>query len=127
MQRVAVFIDWQNVYHCAREAFHDPLNDPSRYGSVRPRDFAQLLVEKGPAGRTLTHIGIYRGQPDPRRDPRTHAAHMRQRQAWEADCGGLLRLRTRALRYLSGRPPMEASEKGIDVQLAIDAMLMAVA
>ena len=126
MQRVAVFLDWQNVYHCAREAFHDPLNDPSRYGSVRPKAFGELLMEKGPAGRVLTHIGIYRGQPDPRRDPRTHAAHMRQRQAWEAECGTILRVRTRALRYLARRPLSEAEEKGVDVQLAIDAMLMAV-
>ncbi len=125
-QRVAVFLDWQNVYHCAREAFHDPDNDPSRYGSVRPRAFAQLLVEKGTPGRILTHLGIYRGQPDPRRDPKTHAAHMRQRQAWETECGPILHLQTRVLRYLSGRPLSEASEKGIDVQLAIDAMLMAV-
>ncbi len=34
--RVAVYIDWQNVYHCAREAFHDEQADPSRYGSARP-------------------------------------------------------------------------------------------
>ncbi len=75
----------------------------------------------------MSFIGIYRGQPDPRRDPRTHAAHMRQRQAWEAQCGPLLRVKTRALRYLSGRPLREADEKGIDVQLAIDVMLMGVA
>ena len=34
---------------------------------------------------------------------------------------------TGALRYLSGRPLSEADEKGIDVQLAIDVMLMGVA
>jgi hypothetical protein len=50
---------------------------------------------------------------------------MRQRAAWEAECGPLLTMRTRALRYLSGRPASEASEKGVDVQLAIDAMLLA--
>jgi hypothetical protein len=126
-QRVAVFIDWQNVYHCAREAFHNPADDPSRHGNLRPNAFAQLLAEKGPADRVVSFIGIYRGQPDPRRDPRTHAAHMRQRQAWEAQCGPLLRVKTRALRYLSGRPLSEADEKGIDVQLAIDVMLMGVA
>ena len=124
MRRVAVFLDWQNVYHCAREAFHDEL-EPSRYGNVRPGALAELLVSKG-TDEQLTHVCIYQGEPDPRKDPRTHAAHMRQRQAWTRECGGLLRLRTRALRYPPARPTSDAEEKGVDVQLAIDAMVMAV-
>ena len=47
--RVAVFMDWQNCYHCARRAFHDE-HEPSRYGNVRTRAFAEMLVEKGDAG-----------------------------------------------------------------------------
>jgi hypothetical protein len=35
-------------------------------------------------------------------------------------------MRTRSLRYLAGRPLSEAAEKGVDVQLAIDTMLLAV-
>ena len=124
MERVAVFIDWQNCYHCVREAFHRE-TDSSPCGQVRPRALSELLAEKGPAGRSVVHIGMYRGQPDPRVDPRTHGAHMRQRAAWEAECGPLLTMRTRALRYLAGRPLGEAAEKGVDVQLAIDAMLLA--
>jgi uncharacterized LabA/DUF88 family protein len=125
VERVAVFIDWQNCYHCAREAFHDP-NDPNSFGQLRPGALAQLLAEKGNSQRTVVRIGIYRGQPNPRIDPRTHAAHSRQMEAWKAECGSILVPRTRALRYLNGRPLSEAEEKGIDVQLAIDAMLMAV-
>ena len=34
--RVAVFIDYQNVYHCARQAFGDPDNDPPTFGHVLP-------------------------------------------------------------------------------------------
>lgn len=125
MRRAAVFIDWQNCYHCAREAFHDELA-PSRCGNVRPKAFSEMLVEKGESGDRLVHIGIYRGEPDPRKDPRTHAAHTRQRQAWLDECGSeLLRVRTRALRYPPGRPLSDAEEKGVDVQLAIDAMVMA--
>ena len=123
-ERVAVFIDWQNCYHCARDAFHRP-TDPVNGGQIRPGAFAELLADKGPPGRIVVHIGLYRGQPDPRLDPRTHAAHSRQRAAWEAECGPLLASRTRSLRYLSGRPLHEAQEKGVDVQLAIDAMLLA--
>jgi len=122
-RRVAVFIDWQNCYHCAREAFQEEF-DPSRYGNVRPKAFAELLVEKGTAGDQLVYIGVYTGEPDSRKDPRTHAAHMRQRQAWTDECGDLLIPRTRPLRYPPGRPLSDAEEKGIDVQLAIDAMVM---
>jgi hypothetical protein len=126
MRRVAVFVDWQNCYHCAREAFHGE-HDPSRYGNMRPKAFAEMLVEKGSADDRLVHIGIYRGEPNPRKDARTHAAHSRQRQAWIDDCGlDLLRPRTRPLRYPPGRPLSDAEEKGVDVQLAIDAMVMGI-
>ena len=124
--RVAVFIDWQNCYNWARRAFHED-GDSSWCGQVRPKAFAEMLAEKGPSGRVLTHIGMYRGRPDPRQDAKTYAAHMRHCAAWEKECGGLLHLRTRTLRYPHdwpryGRP----EEKGIDVQFAIDAMVMAV-
>lgn len=125
MERVAVFIDWQNCYGCARLAFHEP-DAPSPCGQVRPKALAQLLAEKGPAGRSVVRVSVYRGQPDPRKDPRTHAAHSRHLAAWEAEPGPELRIRTRALRYLIGRPLSDAEEKGIDVQLAIDAMLCAI-
>lgn len=126
MHRVAVFIDWQNTYHWARRAFHAE-TDPGWRGQIRPRALAELLVSKGPAGRELAHLAIYTGRPDPRIDPKTSAAHMRQCAAWERDCGGLLTLRTRTLRYPPGWPRAgRAEEKGIDVQLAIDAMVMAI-
>jgi uncharacterized LabA/DUF88 family protein len=123
MRRVAVFVDWQNTYGCAREAFQSE-HDPSRYGNVRLRALAELLTEKGDAGDKLVHVGVYRGEPSPRDDPQTHAAHMRQRQAWQNDLGEMLRFRSRPLRYLHGRSLKDAEEKGIDVQLAIDAMVM---
>jgi uncharacterized LabA/DUF88 family protein len=123
MRRVAVYIDSMNCYNHAREAFHQP-TDPSRYGELRPRAFAEMLVEKGDAGDSLVHIGTYRGQPDSRKDPKTAAAFMRQRQAWIDDCGPVLRARSRPMRYLAWRPLSEAEEKGVDVQFAIDAMTM---
>lgn len=124
MRRVAVYIDWQNCYHLARMAFHQDW-EPSRYGNVRPGAFAQMLAQKQSANDKLVHVGVYRGEPSPRKDPKTHAAHMRQKQAWIAECGEeLLRVRSRPLRYLPGRGLSDADEKGIDVQLAIDAMVM---
>jgi uncharacterized LabA/DUF88 family protein len=125
-KKVAVFVDWQNCYNWARRAFHAD-HDPSPSGQVRPGAFAQLLAEKGPGPREVVHIGMYRGRPDPRKDPKTYAAHMRHCAAWERECGTLLNLRTRTLRYPHGWPShgLRAEEKGIDVQFAIDAMLMA--
>lgn len=125
MRRVAVYIDAMNCYNEARDAFHQQ-TDPSRYGELRPKAFAEMLVGKGIAGDVLVHIGIYRGEPDARRDPKTAAAFMRQRQSWIDECGAILRPRNRPMRYFSGRPLSEAEEKGIDVQFAIDAMTMGI-
>jgi uncharacterized LabA/DUF88 family protein len=123
--RVAVFIDWQNCYNWARRSFHKE-DEPSKCGQIHPLSFSRMLVEKGPPGRDLTHIGMYRGRPDPRKDPKTYSAHMRHCAAWEAECGTILTLRTRSLRYPHDWPKTRAEEKGIDVQFAIDAMLLAV-
>lgn len=122
-----MFIDWQNCYGWARRAFHEE-GDHSWCGQVRPLAFAQMLADKGPGERVVTHIGMYRGRPDPRKDAKTYAAHMRHCSAWERECGDVLNLRTRALRYPHDWPrgALRPEEKGIDVQFAIDAMLAAV-
>jgi hypothetical protein len=124
VRRVAVFIDWQNTYHCVREAFHDPA-DPPRYGTVDPMKLATLLTEKGDAGDQVAHVRVYRGEPDSRKDPQTNAAFMRQLQAWKDDYADGVIPRTRPLRYLFTRPLSEAEEKGVDVQFAVDAMVLA--
>jgi hypothetical protein len=128
MPRVAVFFDWQNAYHCARDAFCDP-DDPSRFGNFRPKAMAELLADKGPSGpprRVVSFIGIYVGAPDPRRDAQGAAAQSRRIASWQRDGAGLVAVKSRGLRYPPGRPISEAEEKGVDVQLAIDAMVMAV-
>ncbi|HYM53498.1 MAG TPA: hypothetical protein VEW45_08515, partial [Candidatus Dormibacteraeota bacterium] len=89
MPRVAVFYDWQNAYHCARDAFCNP-DDPSRFGNFRPKAMAELLADKGPAGATrreVTFIGIYVGAPDPRRDAQGAAAQSRRIASWQRDAG----------------------------------------
>ena len=60
---------------------------------------------------------MYTGRPDSERDPRTHAAHLRQCAAWERSGAVVI---TRPLRYPRRWPEQRAQEKGIDVQLAID-------
>jgi uncharacterized LabA/DUF88 family protein len=126
--RVAVFFDYQNAYHCARDAFCDE-DDATRKGNFWPKRMAQLLTEKGPAGpprRELSFIGVYAGAPDPRRDQQGARAQSRRVAAWQRESGSLLTVKSRGLRYPPGRPLSEAEEKGIDVQLSIDAMVMGV-
>lgn len=63
MTRVAVFIDYQNSYHCAREAFGDTLAHPT-FGHVHPTKLAHLLVDLGKTvddKRVLHSTSVYRG------------------------------------------------------------------
>jgi hypothetical protein len=120
--RVCVFLDWQNVYHCARESF-DLTRGPATAGQVDPVALGRLLVARIPHG-VLTEVRIYRGRPSRRRDPRSFAAFRRQTEAWRRT-GGLVSVIARDLRYLGDWPARRAEEKGIDVALAVDFVLMA--
>ena len=125
-QRVVVFIDYQNVMRDARRAFFTAPHGPAD-GQINPTRYAQLLVARRPLGtrgrRQLADVRVYRGRPDPRRDPTTYGAHMRQSHVWEQ--AGVTVI-TRPLRYPRAWPNERAEEKGIDVQLAIDAVMMAI-
>jgi uncharacterized LabA/DUF88 family protein len=125
-QRVVIFIDGQNVYNDARRAY-GPLLPASPFGQIKPIPYGYLLASRRPhgaaSGRTLKEVRIYRGKPDPRREPTTYAAHMRQTQAW-VDSGATVI--TRPLRYPEGWPSKKAEEKGIDVEIAIDMVTMAI-
>jgi uncharacterized LabA/DUF88 family protein len=121
-ERVAVFIDYQNCYGAAREAFHDPGNDPSQLGNVHPRALAELLAAKGGRQRDLVHAAVYTGLPDPTLDTKTHRARSRQIVAWQAKGVHVV---SRPLRYLPRWMNERPREKGIDVKLGIDAVMMA--
>jgi hypothetical protein len=126
--RVVVFLDWQNVYKGAREAFC-ALGAPHWEGQVRPVALAEHLVADSPFDRRLQEVRIYRGQPDGKLDPRGYAASRRQHAAWQRS--PLVTLITRPLRYPRGWPATAGlgdrpQEKGIDVALALDFALMAV-
>ena len=118
--RVCVFLDSQNVYHCARESF-GLTSAPARAGQVDPIALGRLLAARVPAG-VLTGVRIYRGRPSRRRDPRSFSAFRRQTSAWRAG-GGLVSVVTRDLRYPGDWPALRAEEKGIDVALAVDFVL----
>ena len=130
MTRVSVFIDYQNVYHCAREAFGDPQTDPPTFGHVRPHRLGLLLKQLGeevdPA-RELVAVTIYRGKPGTKSHPRLQSAFARQVAAWMAL--PLTTVKMRPLRYepvewSSDQPTRwRGKEKGIDVLMALDIAL----
>lgn len=78
VERVHVFLDWQNVYMRAREAFHEQY-DPHFKGQVNPADLGHLLASKGNGDteRRLERVHIYRGEPDQRYDVKGYAAARR--------------------------------------------------
>jgi uncharacterized LabA/DUF88 family protein len=121
-ERVVVFIDWQNVYKGARDAFHHG-QGPGRMGNVDPLRLARRLVELGHGRRRLAEVRVYRGQPDPNRAPRAYAANARQQTSW-TEAG--MTVVQRPLRYPKAWPAEKAQEKGVDAVLAVDYVVMAV-
>lgn len=124
--RVTVFLDWQNVYHHAREAFHSP-GDPGLKGQINPADLGEVLTSRVPGG-VLSAVRIYRGMPDNAYDPRGYAAARRQQSSWHRDPRVIITNRTLRYpdNYAHGKTPIrEVKEKGIDVFLALDVVTMA--
>ncbi len=123
--RIVVFLDYQNVYRRARGAFHDEVNDPAVNGQINPLALAQLIASRGAVTRDLKQVRVYRGRPDSAKQPDSYGANLRQCQAWE-QLSGTVNVITRTLRYPLNWPTERAQEKGIDVSLAVDFVVMAV-
>lgn len=118
---VAVFIDWQNTYKTAREAFGWK-EYPNEYGNYSPFKLARILVEGNGRlkGGNLVRLNIHRGLPSAQRDEKGYAANRRQAAAWIKENPDLVVPRLRPLRY-SDDPEEEPREKGVDVELALAA------
>lgn len=129
MSRVTIFVDYQNSYHCAREAFGTPWNDPPTVGHIHPRKLGELLVSLGLAvdtERRLQEVRLYKGQPVQPGHPKAISASQRQLDFWRQLPSVVPR--TRPLRYRrvpdnSGGERFQGEEKGVDVLLALDLAL----
>lgn len=129
--RAFVFLDWQNVYMRAREAFFEPRSAPVAKGQVDPVDLAHVLV-KDYGGRhpgtkvALDQIHIYRGRPLQSHDSKGYDAFRRQDGSWRRN--NKIRTHYRDLRYPHnwGHESCEDKprEKGVDVELATDLVTM---
>lgn len=117
-QHAVAFVDGQNLFHCAREAF----------GYTYPNYDAKKLAAEVCAlrGWKLTQVRFYTGVPPKIRDPKWH-------EFWEKKTLRMSRsgvvVTTRPLRYMEellddGNYAYIAREKGIDVRIAIDVLTM---
>jgi hypothetical protein len=118
--RTILSVDYQNAFGAAREAFHSP-EEPSYFGNFDPVRLGRLLLERS-ADRVLTEVRIYRGRPSASHDPAGYSANFRQGRAWESAGATLI---ARPLRYSARWPRERPTEKGIDVALAVDFVVMA--
>ena len=119
----AVFIDWQNAYKAAREAFR--LGGlPNERGNFSPYVLARILAaghNRGDDGQ-LVRVEIHRGLPSNQRDSIGYAANRRQAAAWIREDPQVVLPRLRPLRYDPYDPTAPPVEKGIDVALAVSAV-----
>lgn len=113
-QRVAVFLDYQNVHLTGHSLFGR--GEPYR-NVPEPSQLADLLVSRRLVESTAAAIRVYRGQPSPDHQPIPAAVNNAQAAEWTRD--QRVQMITRPLVYRSGRPPYE---KGIDVAIAVDLM-----
>ena len=112
-QRVVVFLDYQNVYHRARDAF-----------CARDAAASEGQVDPLALGRLLAGVRVCRGRPSQRRDSRSYAVHQRQTAKQVSRGEELVTVIARDLRYPPDWPRRSAQEKGIDVALAVDFVMM---
>jgi NYN domain len=119
--RIAVFIDWQNAYKAAREAF-GLQSQPNERGNFSPFKLGRILAAGQGRGETaaLVRVEVHRGLPSSARDPVGYGANRRQAAAWIKEGGAVVVPRLRPLRYPSRHAQSQVPvEKGIDVQLAL--------
>ncbi|GEM_PF-3591410 len=73
-KRVVVFIDYQNVYHSARETFHSSTGS-HWVGQINPRALGSFILDlDNDTDRVLKEVRIYRGLPSNSKDPKGYGA-----------------------------------------------------
>src|SRR5437773_7607043 len=123
-RRVATFIDYQNCYRAAREAFFDDASDPAWMGQFFPHMMANLLASKGAGPYSLSFIGVCAGIAANSKEPKTFSARRKQIALWQKTGCTVF---ARPLQYPRSWPKEKPHEKGVDVKLAIDLVMKAIA
>ncbi len=107
-----VFVDGQNLYHLAKDAWHtNPMDRASCYAwpSYDVEKLASTLTARDP-GRTLTEIRFYTGVPDESSRPFWHSFWLNK----------IRYLRNGGIYVYQGKVNRGGQEKGVDVSLALD-------
>ena len=126
-KRVILFIDHQNMYKGARDAFFSSSRPHFTAGQFNPVKMGELIcsLPHPPPGSTrrLEQVRIYTGQPDNIKQPNSYAASRKQFASWVRQG---VKLFPRKLRYPSDFPANPPKEKGVDVALSIDFVALAI-
>lgn len=119
---VDVFIDYQNAHYCGHRLWCPKL-EKMHHCLVDPLKLAELLVQRRAPGGVLQTVRVFRGRPNPRKDPVGAGRNDKQAYAW-TDADARVKVFRNELQYLDGWDdpvvPIPPREKGVDVHLAID-------
>lgn len=119
-ERVAVFLDYENVRRSARGAFLE-YGAPRHQGMVDPIALAKKLCAKRARPSVLGKVTVYRGRPVPEYQADAASYFDRYRARWGVDGATVCEVKSRDLKYNSyDDGTFTAQEKGIDVWLATD-------
>ena len=128
---VDVFIDYENVRRTARGIFYDYDVEP-HLGVVDPVKLAERIVPMRRNDSVLRHVHVFRGRPNPTRQPKPAAAFSRLDAMWSKSSKFISHYRD--LKYTShsrdsqtGEEIFTATEKGVDVELAVSLISTAAA
>ncbi len=113
--RVALYLDFQNVHLTGRDRFA-PGSEP-HMRVPEPSMIADALGKRRRDSEVVA-VNVYRGRPDPRHEPRRASANDQQANQWtRRDARVRVVRRPLTYRRWPDHPPIE---KGIDVKLAVD-------
>ncbi|MGH3041921.1 MAG: NYN domain-containing protein [Gaiellaceae bacterium] len=118
--RAVVFIDYQNMYRSARDAF-GWASEAGHFGNFRPLGLGGLAIRG--KGCILSQVRVYTGIHTPRGNAVQYAMAQRRIGAWIAEAPERVQVFPRPLRYSPGYK--RAQEKGVDVEFAIDFVRLA--
>ncbi len=106
-ERVAIFIDGSNLYHCLDQEFHHPKVDVEKFAD-KLRDGRRLV-------RTYYYTAAHKQADDPARyaDQQKFFTRLKYIPYFEIKLGRL------------EKRPTGLVEKGVDLQLAVDMLVMA--
>lgn len=128
-RRVIIFLDYQNVIKRAYAYYAKNLDKPNIVSQINPSKLGDLLMRKYTDTRELKQIRVYTGIPSEKKDIKAFIAASKRIESWQSD--PLVRVITRPLSYplgwpKSSKPGEKPREKGIDVNIAIDFVTMAI-